>query len=377
MQNKALEIIGGIYDAVLDDTLWRQTYRRFESALGGSGGSFYGFDPRDGQLLFCHADAVQPGTLEDYLTYYRHVSPLRPLYSEPANVGRVLTCTEFFGDSYGETEYCCDYLRRQGGRYPIGGSLVSSPERVLIVNTVRPLDAGPYNEAEKSFVASVFPHFRMAADLIARHQGLRATLSASLTALDGHGTAALFLDSEGRIIDANVRAQALFQDEDGVDVRGGNLAIRYDREADRQLQSLISRTIDTALGRGLAAGGGVLIARPSGRPPLSVTASPVRGVQRGPASYGGAVVLITITDPEAAPRLLEPELKRLYRLTPAETQLAMQLGEGRRAVDIAAELGIKHDTIRRRRRDLYAKLDVHRQAELVRLIQRLSIDPGR
>lgn len=373
LRDQVLDIVGGIYDAVLDASLWRDSFRRFESALNGCGGSFYGFDPRSSQLLFSHANVVTAGTLDEYLTYYRHVSPLRPLYSDPALVGRVLTCTEFIGESYGETEYCRDYLRRQGGRYPIGGSVALSPERIVIVNTVRQQDAGPYSKEEKSLVGTVFPHFRLAAELIARHGGLRATLAASLTALDQRGTAALFLDTEGRVVEANERAQLLFRSEDGIDLRGGRLAIETDREADARLQAMIAKAAATVLKQGLASGGSVLAGRPSGRAPLSVTVSPVRGVQIG-AAYGAAAVMVTIGDPEATPRAPEDELRRLYGLTRAEAHLAVQLGEGRRAVDVAEELGIKHDTIRRRRRDLYAKLDLHRQAELVRLIHRLSID---
>ncbi|HET8612969.1 MAG TPA: LuxR C-terminal-related transcriptional regulator, partial [Sphingomonas sp.] len=58
----------------------------------------------------------------------------------------------------------------------------------------------------------------------------------------------------------------------------------------------------------------------------------------------------------------------LLGLTAAEAAIAARLADGSALADIAAELGIAHNTARAHLRAIYAKTGVNRQSRLVHLI---------
>ena len=57
-----------------------------------------------------------------------------------------------------------------------------------------------------------------------------------------------------------------------------------------------------------------------------------------------------------------------YGLTPAEADVAAALAEGCTVSEIAATTGRKESTVRWHVKNLHSKLDVHRQADVVRLV---------
>jgi DNA-binding CsgD family transcriptional regulator len=87
----------------------------------------------------------------------------------------------------------------------------------------------------------------------------------------------------------------------------------------------------------------------------------------------GAAVLVIVIDPEEKRRTNPIRALRLLGLTPSEARLAALVGGGYSRADAAEILGISestaHDTIKK----VYSKLDISRQSELVRLVDRLAV----
>ena len=89
-------------------------------------------------------------------------------------------------------------------------------------------------------------------------------------------------------------------------------------------------------------------------------------------SLGPAVsiprALVFVSDPEQRPRPKMDALKELYRLSPAEAQMAALLASGAALEEVASHQGITRETARTRLKQIFAKTGVSRQADLVRLI---------
>jgi DNA-binding CsgD family transcriptional regulator len=64
-------------------------------------------------------------------------------------------------------------------------------------------------------------------------------------------------------------------------------------------------------------------------------------------------------------------LRERFGLTPAQAHIALALLDGGGRRDIAARLGISEATVRAHLSQVFEKTDVHRQAELVRLLMRV------
>ena len=74
-------------------------------------------------------------------------------------------------------------------------------------------------------------------------------------------------------------------------------------------------------------------------------------------------------------RRIEPSvevLRRIYRLTRAESQVAVRVLHGDGLAPIAEELSVSLTTVRTHLQRIFDKTGTHRQAELVRLLLTLS-----
>lgn len=85
-----------------------------------------------------------------------------------------------------------------------------------------------------------------------------------------------------------------------------------------------------------------------------------------------AIILLDLdAHPEPSPRALQ----RLFGLTTAETQLAIELSRGHSVLDIARSKRLSRTTVRSQLATLFVKTQTRRQADLVALLGRVAILP--
>jgi DNA-binding CsgD family transcriptional regulator len=87
---------------------------------------------------------------------------------------------------------------------------------------------------------------------------------------------------------------------------------------------------------------------------------------------GWAVAALFITDPEEGAALDSRALQQLFGLTPAEIRLCSALVAGKSVEQYARETAISSNTARTHVKRTYAKTEVSRQSELVRLLLKSS-----
>jgi DNA-binding CsgD family transcriptional regulator len=78
--------------------------------------------------------------------------------------------------------------------------------------------------------------------------------------------------------------------------------------------------------------------------------------------------VVLVSDPAA---LVLPEASRqtdLYGLTPAQARVARELATGKSSKDVARALNVSPETVRTQTRDVYQKMRILSQADLVRCI---------
>jgi DNA-binding CsgD family transcriptional regulator len=94
---------------------------------------------------------------------------------------------------------------------------------------------------------------------------------------------------------------------------------------------------------------------------------------RAAGSFFGArpAAVLIITDPEEVIELPEGRVQRLFGLTPSEARIATRIAAGESIAEIAAENAVSKNTVRSQVQSVFAKMDVNRQSELVRLLGRL------
>ena len=81
--------------------------------------------------------------------------------------------------------------------------------------------------------------------------------------------------------------------------------------------------------------------------------------------------IIVLVDPDARSNPTEITLRSVYKLSGAEARLAIQLSTGEALDKVAERLKISKETSRTQLKSIFAKLGVHRQAELVAVLSTL------
>jgi DNA-binding CsgD family transcriptional regulator len=85
------------------------------------------------------------------------------------------------------------------------------------------------------------------------------------------------------------------------------------------------------------------------------------------------MAVVLIIDPEDEHEPPPALLRRLYRLTEAEAEVALRVIRGAGLKQISEELSISYTTVRTHLQHVFDKTDTHRQADLVRLL--LTVSP--
>lgn len=231
-----------------------------------------------------------------------------------------------------------------------------------------PVDAGGWETDRIRMIERFLPHVRQC--LAVRHALSEAgALGESVTGLlDLAGIGVIHLDRSGRIVAANDRAVALLRGTCGLTDQDGGLHA-VEAAEDAKLQQLSKRAASPWSGPGVA--GSMTVGGPFKSPRLLLHFSPVHGRLEGfrkPST--GAVVLLV--GPAGKPYIDADLVASALDLTPAQSSVAVMLASGYSVREIAAATGRRESTIRWHVKQILAKHQVSRQADVVRLVFSVS-----
>lgn len=229
----------------------------------------------------------------------------------------------------------------------------------IIIHCERPAAEGQFDEKAIARLDGLRPHFARSA-LLARQLGFEQARAAT-RALDLMGIPGAALALGGRVVSANSRFADLVP-KVLQDLRSGVALV--DPQANRMLRLALNR-----LSRADSADPVQSIAVPAAgdTPPLVVHLAPIRGEARD--VFVGTAVLLFVTLIEPRPGLAPGIVQGLFDLTPAEARLAALIAAGYGPIGAAPRLGVTTETARTTLKRILAKVGVHRQAELVGLLQ--------
>jgi DNA-binding NarL/FixJ family response regulator len=264
--------------------------------------------------------------------------------------------TEFFNDFLilHRQALCCGYFISKG------------PTFVENISLYCDLDTEPPESEIRDRLNLVLPHIRLALRLQRNLVQVEQANSDREAVLNLLATGLILLDENGTCIFLNKAAERIISQRDGLFVRGSSLSAESSREA-AQLQSLIKQGAAVAAGKERKAAGAMLIAR-RGRKPLQVLVSTF--LPEKLIVPRRIVVAILIIDPENQPTPSAEILRALYSLTPAESQIAVALSEGKELRRVCDEASITYATGRAHVRNIFSKTGVRRQTELAVLLLR-------
>jgi DNA-binding CsgD family transcriptional regulator len=373
------ELLQILYAAPLDAVQWERFLTLLTQYTGGRFGVFICADSGRGLSVHAYGGEIDAATIELYNQRFAGTDPFRLglICQDRAGV--------FAGDdvvppaTFLQTSLYRDGLQPLGVRYVTLIPLTLSVRRFEAVSIWRPPEDGPMNEDSIALLELLLPHLRQALEI---HRILNVTqklLAGAEAMADASPTAAFLLTRRGLVIHSNAAARSLLQQaSDVLAIHEGVLTAKQAHSRTRMQELLSSATLSSLTSAQTGQARALALPRGYGKQPLQLMASPLPSDRRLPLDRNGgneAELLLLITDPERPASFPDDVLRELYRLTPAETDVANGLLLGYTLEEIAGLRRSAVATVRQQLKSVLHKTGTARQGDLVRLLMTLPRPP--
>jgi PAS domain-containing protein/DNA-binding NarL/FixJ family response regulator len=355
------DCVGAVYEAAASNGDWLEAGARIRRLLDARRGALF-LEDRSGALRNVlavpdpgeAAYAAHFGSLNPYAARAaRDFADARVHHVATAKVGAELVPDETFLRS----EYYFDFARRYERRHMVGGVLGIS--QVVPLGFFRGDDADPFGEREVRLLKALLPHVQRALELRARLSRDDETVSLTRAALDALPVSVVIVDGGLKIRFANGRAQrmlgapgvAVYCVRPGPHAGAGAYLAARSRDETAALRRLVVSAISGGTGGALRIGAGA-------GSPVAVLVSPTPpsladDAAGSPTSKLTAMIAIRPLQQRASPST--DMLCDLFGLSRAEAEVALALGGGASADDVARRRHVSLPTVRSQIRAILGK----------------------
>jgi len=369
-------LIGDIYDAALDPSLWSAVLYRSRKFIGGSAAALFSRDATCKSLNVYYDDGgIDPHYKQPYFDKFMKLDPYATSHvlaeiEEPIRTTDLPPYDEFL-----ETRFNKEWARPQGLMDFTSVVLDKSATSAAMFGLFRHERDGLVDEETRRRMRLIMPHIRRAV-LIGRTINLATVEAATLAeALDGLSAGLFLVDPTGRIVHANASGRAMTNECSVL------------RTVDGKLVATEANATTTLNETFIAAGGGDAVLGTKG---IAVPLSTRNGEhhiahvlpltsgarQHAGARYAAAAALFVHRAARPTP-LLPEAIARLYKLTPSELRVLLSVVQVGGVPETAEALGMAEMTVKTHLHRLFGKTDATRQADLVKMVAGFSSPIGR
>ena len=361
-------VIPDLYDALLQPHAWPDVLARLAAAAGIDGVHFLFTDDTGRPVMSQISAQLAPEGHELYCGHFVAIDPRRKLL-QTMPLGRLTLCQDTFDDDFvRRNAFYNEFYLPAGLRYCASARPFREDGHEAVFGFVKKLGAEAFDDRDVAALHTLLPHLRRVAQLQHRLAALEATASPLSAALDRLASGLVIVDRAFRVRFVNLGAEEILRSGDGLLLRDDRL-VAPESEVAKKLERLIGEAAHCAAGNDPHKGGGGLsVARPSGRQALVLLVAPLPPFSASRFWRAEPAVAVFITDPEARPPEAAQRFAQTFGFTPAEARLAAGLAAGDSLDDIAGRLGLSKHTLRAQLKALMSKTETRRQAELVRLL---------
>ena len=364
-------ILASLHDAMLDDAHWTATSLLIDQACGMKGNALVvgkGRSQEDGQIFlarFCYRGERREDREQWYFDLYYPWDERVPRVAQLPD-SRLVHITDLYTARELKTSPAYNEALPRGGYQHGLNARLDGPDGSSIVWTLADSTAADgWGSAQTRMIERLLPHIRQyvqVRQVVAGAEALGASLSGLL---DNTRLGVIHLDRRGRILEANSRARRLLRKGDGLFDPAGFLRARLPAD-DARLERLLGRALPV-FGDRVAGSGSMTVRRPAGRPRLVVHLTPV-GARQADFGRQRVAALVLVVDPASRPRVDAGLMAEALGLTPSQSQVAALLAAGSSVRDIALMTGRQENAVYKHLKQIYRKLGISRQADLVRLV---------
>jgi DNA-binding CsgD family transcriptional regulator len=360
------ELIGSIYDCVLDPELWERTLAGITDELGCQNAQLHLNDLRSNRFLISKIVGYEiPENAAEHLPEAH--ARLGEFFAAHPSLDEPFVALRHLPPGYADTSpYFQEIIRPMGLVDMMQYCIMWTPERFAGLGFARNELQGPFTDRELEIGGLLLPHIRRAVTISNVLDARTIEKSRMTEALDALQCGVVLTDEGGAILYANRSADEMLRNGGAIRHAGGVLSAKAGLAAKEISAAIKLAARDEAqMGKtGLA----VRLTEPD-EVPRFAHVLPMNGSDLRTRIRPAAAAAVFIGTPDG--KYDGSALAAAFGLTPAETQVLASLLAGRTREETAAHLGITLATAKTHLINIFAKTGVSRQAELIRLVSRV------
>jgi len=370
------QVIGDVYDASLDSALWPTAIESICRYIGAASAGLHSqnsISRATDALFWWGRGESAPQFFKAYVDTYCRINPIFPgviffEIEQPVAVPDVISCEEFV-----QTRFFREWLAPQSLTDGLFSNLEKGLTSCAVFTAMRHAKEGPVDDRMRQRFELITPHVRRAM-LIGKVVDLHRVEAATLAdTLDELASGMFIVDSNARIIHANVAAHRLIAEADVLRAPNGRLATVEPKGGQNLLDAFTaSQAGDAAIGKG---GIAVPLTARTGDRYIAHVLPLTSGARRkaGVAYSATAALFIRKADLDlpSPPEAITAQ----FRLTSAEVRVLFAIVQVGGVPEVAPVLGITEQTVKSHLHRIYEKTETRRQADLVKLVASYSKRP--
>ena len=366
-------ILASLYDAMLDDAEWPATSALIDEACGTAGNALaVGEGPPDNaqpHFVGIYWRGERDEALErEWLEVYQPVNECVPRFLQLPDSHVVPIADLYTAEELKTSLAYNEGLRRHRSQKGLITRLDGSNGCNIAWTIGDLVGSGGWAAPQLALLKGLLPHIRQ---FVRVRQALVrvGALGMSVTdLLDNTRIGVIHLDRRGRVVEANDRARYILRHRDGLSDQSGELRA-YTPTARARFTQLLAEALPSS--GTVAVSGSMTLQRAPGLLPFVVHVKPVPIAQM---DFGAqrVAVLVLIVEPGKQPRVNPGLVSETLGLSPAESQIAVWVAEGRTVREIATATRRTEATVRYHLHQISQKLGGVRQADLGRLVLSLT-----
>jgi DNA-binding CsgD family transcriptional regulator len=357
------DIVGAIYECVIDPTGWPAVLGRIHRDVGGVAAWIAVHYPGQVRSVYEIEAGTDPEQQQRLRLQYLAASPFIGAVHYVARADILSVADVVDQNEFRAGRFYREWAEPQGWTDFIMGVLAREEDRFTWLGICMPEDVRPEHKLR---VAAFLPHVERAvriSDLLK----LRTDQAADLAAMaDSLASGMILVDETLRVRGVNLAAREMLHARRGLSLHNDLLRLPADVPG-AAIREAVRACAHTHLD---AAGATVLFDGPDDDLGLLVHVMPLTRARSPRAD--AAVAALFLTNPAAPSRAPIAAFVERYALTPSETRVLVALLEGKNPRAIAAAQGIAMPTVRTHLRHLYDKTGARGQADVVRLVASLG-----
>jgi len=367
-QQKAInDLIRRIYKTALDPVEWDDLLGLLADSFSSPIIASLDQSVKSGQAQRSRYVGLEQQALQDYEEYYGPRSVLFRDIADNYSSGSVFL--DEMSSNYQEylaSETYHDYHRKYQAERGLSLLVSNTKNQANYIVLRRPEKKGYYRKEEVELANLLMPHL-VQANYMARELGQKDLLTHAFEdAFNKLSAGIVIINKPNHVIFSNQAAEQLFSRGDGLTMLGKKLHANQ-QQANSELQAGIHQLFEWVDGGSVHSSKPLLIARTIAARPYQVSLMPlIQDVLSSHSSH--ELGLVMIHDPDALALNSEQLLVSLYQLTMAEARVVEALCNGLSVAEIAATLNNTENAVRFHIKNVFQKLHVKRQSELVSLI---------